>query len=116
MTGRRLGRWVVSQGRLRYDWGHDHDTVGCACDTAGEAATQRASAHVGGGGGGGRGCDTAQGTARDTAGPGLRHGAVCAQAGPRVGALCTRLGFDSMHCSESLFGKLFMNTVHEHCS
>ena len=30
--------------------------------------------------------------------------AVCVQAGARVGALCTRLNFDSMHCSESLFG------------
>ena len=41
---------------------------------------------------------------------------MCAQAGPRVGALCTRLSFDSGHCFESLFGTLFMNTVHEHCS
>ena len=24
--------------------------------------------------------------------------------------------FDSVHCSESLFGTLFMDTVHEHCS
>ena len=59
--------------------------------------------------------------------PGLRYGqarlatwrsagTVCTQAGPRVGALCTRLNFDSMHCSESLFGTLFMNTVHEPCS
>ena len=43
--------------------------------------------------------------------------AVCAQAGPRMGALCTRLNFDSVHCSESLLGHrsrtLFMSTVHE---
>ena len=60
----------------------------------------------------------------DTTGRELRHGkarpatrrsarAVCAQAGPRLGALCTRLSFDSGHCSESLFGTLFMSTVHE---
>ena len=30
--------------------------------------------------------------------------------------LCTQLSFDSGHCFESLFGVLFMNTVHEHCS
>ena len=29
---------------------------------------------------------------------------------------CTQSSFDSMHCSESLFGTLFMNTVHEQCS
>ena len=34
----------------------------------------------------------------------------------KVCTWCTRLSFDSMHCSESLFGTLFMNTVHEHCS
>ena len=37
------------------------------------------------------------------------------QARPRLGALCTRLSFDSVLCSESLFGILFMNNVHEHC-
>ena len=39
--------------------------------------------------------------------------AQCTQVGPRVGALCTRFSFDLMHCSESLFGTLFMSTVHE---
>ena len=66
---------------------------------------------------------TRPGQACDMAGPGLQPGqarlatrrsacAVCAQAGPRVGALCTRPNFDSVHSSESLF----VNTVHEHCS
>ena len=63
----------------------------------------------------------------DMAGCTLRHGracvatrrsarVMCAQAGLRVGALCTRLSFDSVHCSESLFRTLFMNIVNEHCS
>ena len=39
-----------------------------------------------------------------------------AQPGPWVCPLCTRPSFDSMHCSESLFGSLFMNTVHGHSS
>ena len=63
---------------------------------------------------------TRPGQACDIAGPGLQPGqarlatrhsarAVCEQAGPRVGALCTRPSFDSVHSSESLF----MNTVHE---
>ena len=56
---------------------------------------------------------TRPGQAYDTARQGLRHGAVCAQVGPRVGALCTRLSFHSVHYSESLFGTLFKNTVHE---
>ena len=30
-----------------------------------------------------------------------------------VCTLCTQLSFDSVHCSESLFGILFMNTIHE---
>ena len=42
--------------------------------------------------------------------------AVGAQLGFRVCILCTQPSLDSMHCSESLFGTLFMNTVHEHCS
>ena len=60
---------------------------------------------VGGGGGGGcvtaaYACDTAErrpmtrsGQACDTTRPGLRHRAGCAQAGPRLGALCTRPSF-----------------------
>ena len=54
-------------------------------------------------------CDTA------LAKPATRRSApvVCAQAGPWVGALCTRLSFDSVHCSKSLFETLFMSTVHE---
>ena len=42
--------------------------------------------------------------------------AACEQPGPWVGALCTRLSFDLVYCFESLFGTLFMNTVHEHYS
>ena len=94
MTGGRLGRWVVSRDKLLYGSGHDHYTTGCACDTAGEVATWRATARAGGRG------YMAHGTARDTAGCALRHDqarpatrrsarAVCTQAGPRVGALCT---------------------------
>ena len=67
----------------------------------------------------------------DTAGPGLRHGqarlvtrlgqvcdtAQCARsvrAGrARVCTWCTRLSLDSVNYSESLFGTLFMSTVHE---
>ena len=74
----------------------------------------------------GEGHDTAA-YACDMARRGLQHGeakpatrcsalAVCVQARPRVGALCTRLSFDSVHYSESLFGTMFMNTVLEHSS
>ena len=43
-----------------------------------------------------------------------RHGARSVRAGwVRVYALYTRLSFDSVNYSESLFGTLFMNTVHE---
>ena len=42
--------------------------------------------------------------------PGL--GAVCMQPGFRVCTLCTRPSFDSVHCFESLFRSLFINTVH----
>ena len=114
MTRGRLGRWVVSQDRLRHGRGHGHDTTGCERDTA------RSRARGGGGGGGGgrrhgaRACAaTRPGVCCNTAKPGLRHGAVYAYAGPRVGALCTRLYFDSVHFSESLFGTLFMSIVHE---
>ena len=48
--------------------------------------------------------------------PGLRHCTVCAHVGPRVGAVCTRLSLDSVHCSESHFGTLLMNTIHDHYS
>ena len=69
---------------------------------------------------------TRSGVRYDTTGRALRHGqakpatqrsarAVCGQAGPRVGALCTRLTFDFVHYSESLFGTLFISTVHEVC-
>ena len=65
----------------------------------------------------GRGCAATQpGQTCDTARPGLQHSVVHAQAGLRLGTLCTRLSFDSVHCSESQFGTLFMNTVHERCS
>ena len=89
--------------------------TGGSCDTA----LQRARARI----------DTA-GHACNTTGKGPRYGpartttrryaldlgVVWAQGGPRVGALFTRISFDSVHCSESLFGTLFMSTIHEHCS
>ena len=104
VTRGRLGRWVVSRDRLRYGRGHGHNTVGCAHDTAGEVydtALQRARGRS----------DTARG-AYNTVGPGLRHSqarpatrhSARTQAEPRVGALCTLLSFDSVHCYESLFG------------
>ena len=116
VTGGRLGRWVVSRDRLRYGRGHGHDTVGCVRDTVGEVCDTALQCA--------RGRSDTAGGAYNTVGPGLRHGqarpatrhsarTVCTQAEPRVGALCTRLSFDSMHCYESLFGKLFMSTVHE---
>ena len=77
------------------------DKVGQACDTAGHKPRYgRAQAH-----------DTAPNarSVRDL-------GAMGAQLGFRVCTLCTQPSFDSMHCSESLFGTLFMRTVHEHCS
>ena len=81
------------------------DTAGHACDTVERKAT------------------TQPGEAYDTA-PGVpRHGAqraLCAPlrrsgcaAGFRVCTLCTQPSLDSGHCSESLFGSLFMNTIHE---
>ena len=67
--------------------------------------------------------DTACGTASaccGTVGGGLRNGAsahhdTVPSARPefRVCTLCTRPSFDSVHCSESLFESLFMNTIHE---
>ena len=67
------------------------------------------------------------GESYDTAGVSPRHdvwctmtrllarglGAVGAQLGFRVCTLCTQPRFDSVHCSESLFGTLFTSTVHE---
>ena len=59
------------------------------------------------------------GRARDRAGEAFDK-ALCAR--PRrnvhvarvrwVCTWCTRLSFNSMHCSESLFGTLFMSIVH----
>ena len=68
------------------------------------AVTRRAQARQGRGGG------------RDTAQRAPRHNAVraaFAQPKFRVCIGCTQPSFDSVHCSESLFGSLFMNTVHE---
>ena len=48
---------------------------------------------------------------RDTAGLGEVRAAWV-----RVCTWCTQPSLDSVHHSESLFGTLFMNTVHEHCS
>ena len=70
------------------------------------------------------------GNACDMTGRGLRHDLVCAttrrparglgvvgaQVGFRVCILCTQPSLDSVHCSESLFESLFMNTIHEHYS
>ena len=36
--------------------------------------------------------------------PGRSVRGLCAQAGPRVGALCTRLSFDSVHCLSHCLG------------
>ena len=47
----------------------------------------------------------------DTAQCALRHGAVCV-AWPWVCAQCTRPNFDTVHCLGSMFGSLFMDTVH----
>ena len=40
-------------------------------------------------------------------------GTVRAQPGPWVCALCTQPSFDSVHYLQSLFGSLFIDTVHE---
>ena len=42
--------------------------------------------------------------------------AVCSRHGFWVCALCTQPSFVTVHCLQSLFGSLFMDTVHEHCS
>ena len=91
------------EGRMRHG----------AQQSAGGAATKCTAQRV-----------TQPGACCDTTGRALRHDRacaatrpgqaydmenLCAQAGPKVGALCTRLSFDSMHCSESLF----MSTAHE---
>ena len=99
--------------------GGGYDTALCR-DTAGpDVATRRSSARVRAMTRSGTGAtqpgrrpryDSAHTTTRRSA------RAAYAQPGPWVGALCTRLSFDSVHCFESLFGTLFMNTVHEHCS
>ena len=41
---------------------------------------------------------------------------LCAQAEPRCAPSAPDPVLDSVHCFQSLFGTLFMNTVHEHCS
>ena len=46
-------------------------------------------------------------------------GAVLAQRVRSLGHGCVHCALDSfdlVHCFESLFGSLFMNTVYEHCS
>ena len=72
-----------------------------ACDTTGRALRHGQARPA-----------TRPGQACDIARPDLRHGVGCTQPRPRLGALCTRLSFDSMHCFQSLF----WNTVHEHYS
>ena len=79
--------------------------------------------------------DDMVGHTSDTAGGRPRHNALCTMTRrptrgvhaawarcarsvdtarvPWVCALCTQPSFDSVHCSESLFGSLFMNTVHK---
>ena len=95
--GETHGRRATRPRSLRYDaqqralqhgaWGTELDTV------------KRELRH-----GRGQACDTAQCTRSVRAG------------WARMCTWCTPLNFDSMHCSESLFGTLFMKTVHEHCS
>ena len=82
------------RGRNDMAW-HDHDTAGHRRDTAWEEATIRPSAR----------------TTTWRCERGL--GTMCAQPGFRVCTLCTQPSLDSVHCFESLFGTLFMSTVHE---
>ena len=135
MAGGQPGCWVYrktgydtarSSAAIRPSMGHD--TTQEVRDTAGRAETRRgperdtARQHER------AGSDTVvhrrsrQGTSATRSGRGPRYGPAWAttwrSAQPRlwVAALCTRLSFDSVHCSESLFGTLFIDTVHEHCS
>ena len=123
MTGGRLGRWACHDTMLRH---------GRACSTIWlrslrHDTQQLARAR----------CDTA-GDSYDTTGWGPRHGLVCATIQPSARhdtTPCARPGHSGIaawvqgvhlvhltqfwtQCtvSESLFGTLFMNTVHEHCS
>ena len=67
--------------------------------------------------GGQRARDTAQ--QRVTRHDSVRHGAqrpVHERPGFWVCALCARPSFETVHCLGSLFGSLFMDNVHEHCS
>ena len=110
--GSRYSICIVTEGRdIERDKAYQrararNDTTAYAHDTIGRARSDTVR----------HGHDTAAARLRhDQARPDTSRSAraVCAQAGPRVGALCTRLSFDSVHCSESLFGTLFMSTVHE---
>ena len=85
VTGTRLGLWVVSRYR--------RDTVG------GSAAIRRRERT-------GVRCDTAT-QACDTARPGLRHGAVCAQAGQ---------GVHLVHPTSFGLSALFLSHCLGHCS
>ena len=84
------------------------------CDTAGWGHNKAPSAR----------CDTAPSARCNTAPSASCDTALCTRPGcsaraawvPWVCSLCTQPSFDSMHCFESLFGSLFLNTVHGHCS
>ena len=89
------------------------------------AAIRRYSARARGNTTGGP-CDTAP-RRHDTSLSAPQHEAqcvACARLGrnvrvtwvPWVCSLCTQPSFDPVHCLQSLFGALFMDTSHEHCS
>ena len=105
VTGEGLANWgclaIQRAAALRYGKG--------ACDTTHRGTCVREAIQPPGA------CDTAP-YACDTARPGLRNSAGCAQAGPRLGALCTRPSFGLNALFQSLFGPLFMNTVHKNFS
>ena len=105
----RQARHSAGSSTIRHRERHDttleaHDTAPCSTILC---TIRRATA-----------LSTTQG--HDTAGPGLRHD----QARPatrrnvcvgwaRVCTWCTQPNFDSVHCFQSLFEPLFMNTVHK---
>ena len=90
--------------------GHDtavqaRGTTRHACDTTGvRPATRHTACH-----------DMVQCTSGLGVVRSLPGRSVCAARVRWVCTLCTQSSSDSVHCSESLFETLFMNTVHEHC-
>ena len=127
VTGGRLGRWLCRDTMLRHgrayatipSGGARHGRGGCdtrSNSACGRAATRRATQRRARPATRprerlryGRGRPAIRRLVRhDTAGP--KH--IVRAGWVRVCALYTRLSFDSVHCSESLF----RDTVHEHCS